>query len=405
MSGSGGPLGASLLLGDQAGEILEAAAAASGTRLAAWDVRNAYLRGGAVSVVYSARFVGSSDEVLLVGHVSSREVPAGAVQVTAGDATVHVWRYPEDPYCPGLPSALSVRRVRELLDRLGVAGGRVQLRARSYRPSRRAVVEVAVSREGRSGQVLYLKVLGGRTPEHVQRRTRELAHPHRVLREAALPVPAVVGVAEPQGIVALSARSGRTMRSLLCDPDAPLPAASTICALSKQLAEVPLESSADPRGFAAAGRFVAPLTGQVPDLADTIGDVAAEADRAAGPTGTVHGDLHDGQLLFTQGELSGVLDVDGAGTGLLAHDAGRLLAYIDSIGDQDGPVSQRARAFRDELLDAYGDLIPTDDLHRAVAGAWLSLATHPGHAPGDDLQIQTRARVRRAAQWLEGQRD
>lgn len=401
-SASDWSVGTSLLLGAEAGEILGAALEASGERLADWEVRNAYLRGGAASVVYDARLLEGGEEVLLVGHVSSREVPAGPAQVTVEGGTVHVWRYPGDPYLPGLPSALSARRVRELLDRLGVTPGRVQLRARSYRPTRRAVVEVTVAREDRRVQVLYLKVLGGRTSEHVRRRTRQLAHPHRVLREAGLPVPAVVGVAETQGIVALSARPGRTLRSLLCDPQAPLPEASAIRALSEQIAEIPLDGSADPRGFASAGRFVGSLAAQVPDLADTIREVAAEADTAAGPIGTVHGDLHDGQLLFAQGELSGLLDVDGAGTGLLAHDAGRLVAYIDTIGEQEATDIRRVRGFQQDLLEAHTDLVAAEDLHRAVAGALLSLATHPGHVPRDDLQTRTRDRVRRAAQWLEG---
>lgn len=395
------PPGGELLTGDTAGALLEAAVRTDGRELRRWTVRAVHRRGRSLSVLYGV-VTGDGDEELLVGHVATHPVPEGGAELTVGDARIHVWRYPEDPYLPGLPSAASPARVRELLDAIGAAPGRVRLRMRSYRPSRRAVIEVTVVGERGSSSVLFLKVLGGRTPERVQQRTRDLVLPHRELHRAGLPVPAVLGVAEEQGIVALTAVAGRTLRGVLVDTSTALPGARPFIELSRLLAAVPLRTPAEPRRFAAAHRHVDDLTGTVPDLAGMITAVAEEADLAGGPTGTVHGDLHDGQLLLRSGSVSGLLDVDGAGTGLLAHDAGRLIAYVDSLRERGGAVADRGGELARSLFDGYVGIAGEDHLRRAVAGARLSLATGPARSREGDWRAQTRERVVAAARWLEG---
>ena len=245
--------------------------------------------------------------------------------------------------------------------------------------------------------MLFLKVMGGRTPERVVERTRALALPHRELRAAGLPVPGVVGVAEAQGIVALAAVAGRTLRSILVDRSEPVPAAGPLVELSRRISEVPLDTPAEPRRFASAGRHVPHIVDAVPDMGVLVGEVARSADAAAGPEGTVHGDLHDGQLLYTDGAVSGLLDVDGAGWGLVAQDAGRLIAYVDSLREREDAAADRGGRFARELFAAYRDLVGEEHLRRAVAGARLSMATGPARNPQGEWRELTRRRVREAA--------
>lgn len=396
---TGSPPGADLLTSAAADELLEAALATGGRRLRDWGLRSVHRRGRSLSVLYDVT-TGDGAEELLVGHVSEREVPAGAVELSVGDARIHLWRYPADPYLPGLPSAVSAARVGELLDGLGLPAGQVRLRVRSYRPTRRAVVEVTVTGQGGSATLLFLKVLGGRTADRVAERTRALALPHRQLRAAGLPVPGVVGVAEAQGIVALTAVAGRTLRSILVDDAVQVPSPEPLIELSRRISEVPLETTAAPRSFASAERHVPQLLDAVPDLADLVQEIAAAADAAGGPTGTVHGDLHDGQLLYTDGAVSGLLDVDGAGTGLVAHDAGRLIAYVDSLREREDVGAARGARFARDLFVAYRDLVGEEHLRRSVAGARLSMATGPARTPQGDWREDTRRRIREAAAWL-----
>jgi aminoglycoside phosphotransferase (APT) family kinase protein len=67
----------------------------------------------------------------------------------------------------------------------------------------------------------------------------------------------------------------------------------------------------------------------------------------------VHGDLHDAQVLLTDGAITGLLDVDGAGPGLMAEDAGNLVAHLEVLADLHPEVADRALAYADEVATAY----------------------------------------------------
>lgn len=151
---------------------------------------------------------------------------------------------------------------------VGAPAGPVTLHTRAYRPSRRAVVEVGIATADSAGRILYLKLLAGD-------RAAELADLHRQLA-GHLPVPRIVGVAEAQGIVAMEAMEGRTLRAALVDGDA-LPAGEEIVAVSRRFATSGLVSRRDPRAFANPTRHVGSLVAVAPELRDDIERVAAAA--------------------------------------------------------------------------------------------------------------------------------
>jgi hypothetical protein len=384
------------LTGPDAADVLGAALEAADLRLDGWRLDSVHHRAGrSLSTVYAARVVTADEQahdLALVAHVDAKPVPGGAVTVDVAGTPVSVWRFPNDPFLPGLPSATSHQRVRELLDQLGVVAGAIQLEVRAYRPSRRAVIEVTVDGVEDAGRVLYLKVLAGG-------RAARLARVHREL-EGHVPVPGVVGVAPEQGILAIRALRGATLRTALVE-GLPVPGAGELVQLSEQLAAAPLTSGADPTRFADPTRHVGGLGELVPDRRAELERVAAVARDVAGPGVPVHGDLHDGQLLVEDGGIVGLLDVDGAGTGRLAQDAGSLVAHLEALGEVWPAADARVRAYADEVAHAYGRSLDPSDLARGAAGAWLGLATGPYRVQDPGWERHTRRRIDRAVAWAD----
>src|SRR5690606_32247018 len=133
-----------------------------------------------------------------------------------------------------------------------------------------------------------------------------------------------------------------------------------------------------------------------PDLGSTIAEVAHAAVTVTGEAVPVHGDLHDGQLLITDGKVTGLLDVDGAGTGLIAEDAGNLVAHVAAIGEVRPDLADLAEGYAASLADAYRPVVGAEMLARTTAGAWLALATGPFRAQDDGWPEAARRRILRA---------
>lgn len=384
------------LTGPDAAEILGAALGAADLTLDAWRLDSVHHRvGRSLSALYAARVLapdGEPHDLALVAHVDRKPVPDGPVTVEVADVPVSVWRFPNDPFLPGLPSATSHARVRELLDELGVEAGTVGLEIRAYRPSRRAVVEVQIDGEEAAGRVLYLKVLAGT-------RAQRLATVHRELAEH-VPVPGVVGVSAAQGILAIRALAGTTLRTALVD-HAPVPTPADLVALSERFAAARLTAGADPSRFADPTRHVSVLADLVPDRRADLERTAEVALAVGGPRVPVHGDLHDAQLLIEDGEVVGLLDVDGAGEGRLAQDAGSLVAHLEALGEVWPDADARVRAYAADVADAYERLLDPRDLARGAAGAWLGLATGPYRVQDAGWERFTRHRIDRALAWAD----
>ncbi|HSK21776.1 MAG TPA: phosphotransferase [Egicoccus sp.] len=384
------------LEGPGAHDVLREAARQAGATLRAATLRSVHHRAGrSITHVYAATLVtdGQAQEVLLVAHVDAKPVPEGALVLQQGDDRIAVWRFPNDPFLPGLPSAVHYGRVRELLDALGGPPGTVGLRTRAYRPTRRAVVEVTVTDASSpdpvaaSGRVLYLKVLAGR-------RAEELAGMHRQLI-TTVPVPRVIGVATGQGIVALEALAGATLREALLT-DAQLPEPVALVELSQRFAASGLTSKRDPVAFADPTRHLDFLTDVVPAAAADLRRIAADVAALEAPLVPVHGDLHDGQLLLTGGRVTGVLDVDGSGPGHLAGDAGNLVAHLEVIGHVWPDVAERAGTYAAAVAEAYRPVVGDRPLALGTAAAWIALATGPHRAQDPGWRTETEVRVAKA---------
>ncbi|MFA9446533.1 phosphotransferase [Egicoccus sp. AB-alg6-2] len=385
------------LEGDGALEVLREASRQAGARLVQATLRSVHHRPGrSVTHVYAATLATGDQhhEVLLVAHVDAKPLPADSFVLQQGADAVAVWRFPNDPFLPGLAPAVHYQRVRELLDTLDGPPGEVGLRTRAYRPTRRAVVEVTVTDPATtgadaraSGRLLYLKVLAGR-------RADELAELHRQLR-TTVPVPRVVGVASRQGIVAFEAMAGATLREAVVG-GLPLPEPQALLELSHQFAASGLRSRRDPRAFADPTRHLDFLGRYVPGAAADLQRLAAEIVGLDAPLVPVHGDLHDGQLLLADGAVTGVLDVDGAGPGHLVTDAGNLVAHLEVIGHVWPELADRARDYAAAVAEAYRPVVGDRPLALATAGAWIALATGPHRAQDPGWETETEVRVAKA---------
>lgn len=397
------PPGAEVLTGPGARGVLAAALEADGARLHGWAVRSVHQRGtSSVAVVYEVDLSdrgGQRRERLYVGHVTTRPVPPGAISLAVAGARIHVWRFPHDPYLPGLPAAVTPGRTARLLQRLGLDDEPdPAIRTRSYRPTRRAVVELRAA-AGRP-PVAYVKLLGGRDRRQVRRRTRRLVTVHERLGRT-LPVPAVLEHDTDQGRAVLAALPGTSLRHVLrTGGDLPDPAElRDLLARLHELADLP--DGADPDAYADVARHVDRLRRALPERREDLEHAATAAASVGGPRGTVHGDLHDGQLLVTGGTVTGVLDVDGAGTGFIAHDLGRLLAHTEASALAVPDAADRITAYVADLEEALADLVPRGDLVAAAAGAWIGLATGPLRVASASWRSETGARIDRARAWAD----
>ncbi len=327
-------------------------------------------------------------EALLVVHAHRAGLPHDAETVEVDGVQVAVWAYPHDPYLPGLPDASAPDRVAQRLAAVGLEAVAVTLHRRAYRATRGAVIEVHVTSRRGVPRSVFLKVL--RTG-----RADRLAAVHRHLG-LHLPVAPLLG-SDP-GVLVLGGLPGVPVRRLLRQGGS-LPDPDRLVALSERLAPIAVDSGRRPDLRADPARHVAGLRADRPELRAEIDVLVAACREVGGPRGTVHGDLHGGQLLTADGEVTGLLDLDDVGPGRLVHDAANLIAYLEAQGDRTPAAADRARRYADEVARAYGGWFAPASLARATAARWLALAA-VAHRSGDGPLV--RRRIDRAGDLLDG---
>lgn len=366
------------LTGEEVGGLL--ADALGGDELLSWRVRQVDHRPGSrTTVAYDAAVRGSRGE--------HRQVLAAS---TSG-SEVAVWRFPLDPALPALATAVDEQAVRALLTSYGVRPGPIRLDVRSYRPRRRAVVEVQAP-----GRRLFLKVLRPKAVPALHER-------HRILGAAGLPVPRALGWTE-QGLLVLEALSGTPLRTRLRQGGSPAPEGEDLLALLDRL---PPEVCGLPRRRSwtdAAGHYAGVLAAALPSEADRAAGIATgvqavTGDRPAGEPS--HGDFYETQLLLEGARVSGLLDVDTAGPGRRADDLACLVAHVAVLAQMEPAHRETTEALGERWLTAFDRRVDPVDLRARVAGVVLSLATGPHRVQQPGWQDATRDRLELAEQWLE----
>ena len=369
--------GLALLAGPGAADLL---AGALDEELVSWRLRQVDCRpGGRTTAAYDAtvRRPGGPVRLLLGASVRGTEPPA-------------VWRFPLDPGLPALATATDEDAVRELLTSYGIPDGPVSLGVRSYRPRRRAVVEVHAP-ECR----LFLKVVRPRAVEELHGR-------HRLLRSAGLPVPRSLGWSG-NGLLVLEALSGTSLRSRLREGGSPVPDGDALVGLLDRLPPQVCELPPRRSWTDAVEHYAGVLAAALPAEAGRAGEIADEVTaRTAGRPADQpsHGDLYESQLLLDGPRICGVLDVDTVGPGRRADDLACLLAHGSVLAQLEPAHAQTTDAVVAEWLADFSRRVDPGDLRARVAGVVLSLATGPHRVQQADWEAATRDRLDLAEQWL-----
>jgi aminoglycoside phosphotransferase len=389
--------GLSLLTGPGAADLLRVALAARGEELLSWRARQVHHQPGRSTTASYLAQVRAADGACRrralgasAGLATNPDQPPGVVVLSGRAPAVAVWSWPLDPGLPALRSATDPASVRALLTACGVPGGPVTLRARGYRPRRRAVLEVSAG-----GRRLFLKVL---RPSSV----RGTSDRQRLLRDAGLPVPRVLGWSD-DGLLALEALPGETLRARLRAGSGEVPDGPALLALLDRLPAGALSLPRRRSWTDAVDHYAAVVGRALPEEAERCAQLAGRV--AALTTGApaeepAHGDLHDAQVLLQGRGVSGLLDVDTVGPGRRADDLACLLAHAEVLAQlQPGHGDATLRAAR-EWQRAFERAVEPSDLRARVAGVVVSLATGPHRAQEQGWPQATRARLDLAERWL-----
>ena len=377
------------LLGEPAVDLLATAVGnGAGGELRRVVPRQAtYHPGRSLTVRYDAHVAwpggrSTNESLVAVGG----EVPQGALTLYDGTDTVGVWRVPHDPLLPGLAAALDPVRIREMLADLGADVPKVSLRFRSYRPGRRAVVELTAP-----DVHLFLKV--------VRRGAAANLHHRHVLLADHAPVPRSLGWSDEHDLVVLQALPGVTMRQALESKRA-LPGGAALLAVLDQLPDG--EPGASRPGWqgerfaATIGAVVPGLQGRADELAGALIAIEREIDAPVVP---VHGDFHEAQLLVTGGHISGLLDVDTFGHGRRVDDLATMIGHLSTLATTSRrrePIERHAS----RVLDTFDRTVDPVVLRQAVAAVVLGLATGPFRVLEPHWRAATTRRVQLAEQWF-----
>jgi hypothetical protein len=229
-------------------------------------------------------------------------------------------------------------------------------------------------------------------------RAAALQEKHSVMAEH-LPVPHSLGWSEEQGLIALQAMPGRTLRKALEAGKRRLPTGEQLITL---LDAIPEGLGTAVKGPAERAGTSARLLGTVvPDLSDRVaGVVAAVSDVDTEPAVPVHGDFHSSQVLVRDAAVAGLIDVDTAGRGRRADDLAVMVAHLATLS-----LASKARRNIDRygasLIAAFDRQVDPIDLRLRTAASILGFATGPFRVQQPHWEAAIEQRVALAEQWID----
>lgn len=358
----------------------------------------------------SRRLQGESlGDGFVTGHEVELESPDGTVQTqtlylddgatmeerpgvlrleSESGAALSVWLYPADPALPALPAAVFPAAAAMLLSRLGLDDTDLSLEVLAYRPGKRAVVRMSTATH-----TTYLKVVR----PHVVATLRGL---YGSWTDAGIPVPRVVASAS-DGLVAFAPLPGVEATMVLDALSRGERFLDALDSLTRHIGGIPIQESARASLLSRLDWYERRLIAMDSDLAAGISRAIREIelvrDRSAPlphPV-TIHGDLHLGQIFVDPAEptrISGVLDIDTAGLGDPADDAGAMYAHLiatahhrESTGGGPGQnEAQRARMLAELLRARWNRADDAGFPDRALAVSAVQLL---GHALAGNLTV------------------
>ncbi len=385
-----------LLTGSDAGDMLSAALAPTGT-VRTWKVHSIHHRPGAgVTVGYSVRIDGpggAADHYVCATTGRLSQEPSDTLtRIDRPDGrAVHVWLHPHDPELPALKTACDSGAMSRLV------GRRVKLELLSYRPTRRGVLRVS----HRDGSKAFAKVV---RPGHAQ----PLVRRHRMLVEAGVPAPRVLKHTE-DGLVLISAGEGEPLANMLSRGmgDRAHDVLDSLTSLLDVLPDGALDLTRRPSWSDRADHYANAATTVLPQhrarlelLAHGVRHLMANSD--PGPLVPTHGDFYEANILMNPGttEVSALIDVDSLGPGYRVDDLGCLLGHISVLPH----LAPNSYPYVPDELDAWTKrLEATVDsvaLMARCAGVTLSLIAGARREGSGEWLSDAEGRLAAAELWL-----
>ena len=387
-----------LLLGPEAPNVLGAAVAEYGCRLE--DLRAAEVNvepSGSAIVMYVAvvRRADGTCTTEFLGATTGTWIPPVAA-VVAGQhrgepVEVGIWAWPRDPALPALPTASNPVLLAEVFREFGLSTApTLDIRPRSYRPARHAVLEVHDGRFRRFVKVVRPSVVA------------DLCHRHDIACQH-VPVPPVLASTR-DGLIVLPEGQGTPLRTLIIDGDAALPSPDVLESVLNALPTELMMLAPRPSHLhlvdyhagvlrCAAVDAPAVLT-RVADVVEVLHSAEAQLEE----TVPVHGDFYDGQLFAEDGRVTAVLDIDTAGPGERSDEWATLLAHLSTLA-LDTAGRETAPRYADAVLAHAKRRVPAGQLRLRTAAALLGLATAPFRVQQHQWPEHTVARLDLAMTW------
>src|SRR5690606_11206329 len=211
----------------------------------------------------------------------------------------------------------------------------------------------------------------------------DLVARHQLLAAAGLPVPDVIAHDDTLGVVALTEVPGPTLRELVKGTPGTWPPAAEFLALRDQLARVPIDAPGRAARRADAVGHAAMLAAVLPGERSRLESLTQRWRQSSLDEQSrvpIHGDLHEAQMMVTDGRISGLIDVDDVGVGDALDDLATLLGHLAyrALTTVDAHLAIAIGAYARRLRSGFADGgVPIEPLDATTAAVLVGPATGP----------------------------